>query len=87
VSARPQFQDILCAAPAESIDPTVDPDDVFDMLLGAILARTLIPTVARRRRPLERTVDLALRLLRPEHGLTRNEAHDDPVVGASAKEG
>ena len=86
VSTRPQFQDILCAAPAGSVDPAVDPDDVFDMLLGAILARTLIPTVARRRRPIERIVDLALRLLRPEHGLTRNEARDEPVVGAYAKE-
>jgi AcrR family transcriptional regulator len=37
VSVRPQFQDILCAAPPGSIDPDVDPDDVFDMLLGAVL--------------------------------------------------
>src|SRR5512142_2021313 len=33
VSARPQFQDILRAAPPGSVDPAVDPDDVFDMLL------------------------------------------------------
>jgi AcrR family transcriptional regulator len=65
VSARPQFVDILRAAPSGAVDRDVDSDDVFDMLLGAILARVLVPTVARRRRPIERTVDLVLRLLRP----------------------
>ena len=65
VSARPQFRDILRAAPPGSVDPAVDPDDVFDMLLGAILARTLVFTVAARHRPVERTVELVLRLLQP----------------------
>ena len=65
VSARPQFRDILRAAPPGSVDPAVDPDDVFDMLLGAILARTLVLTVAARQRPVERTVELVLRLLQP----------------------
>lgn len=65
VSARPQFVDILRAAPEASVDPDVEPDDVFDMLLGAILARVLVPTVARRRRPIERLVDLTVRMLRP----------------------
>jgi AcrR family transcriptional regulator len=65
ISARPQFQDILRAAPPGSIDPAVDPDDVFDMLLGAILTRTLLFAVTARRRPIERTVEMILRLLRP----------------------
>jgi AcrR family transcriptional regulator len=65
VSARPQFQDILCAAPPGSIDPAVDPDDVFDMLLGAVLTRTLLLTVTARHRPVERTVEMILRLLQP----------------------
>ncbi|MEX5632466.1 TetR/AcrR family transcriptional regulator [Parafrankia sp. FMc2] len=65
VSARPQFQDILHAAPPGSIDPAVDPDDVFDMLLGAILTRTLLSTVTARRRPLDRTVEMIMRLLQP----------------------
>jgi AcrR family transcriptional regulator len=65
VSARPQFQDILRAAPPGSIDPTVDPDDVFDMLLGAILTRTLLFNAMARNRPMERTVEMILRLLRP----------------------
>ena len=66
VSARPQFQDILRAAPPGSIDPAVDPDDVFDMLLGAILTRILLSAVTARHRPIEHTVEMILRLLRPQ---------------------
>ncbi len=66
VSIRPQFLDILRAAPAGTVDPDLDPHDVFDMVLGAIMARTLVPTVAERNRPLERLVEMVLRLLRPE---------------------
>ena len=65
MSARPQFLDILAAAPADKVDPDLEPDDVFDLLLGAIMARTLVPTVAQRNRPVERLVDLVLRLLHP----------------------
>ncbi|MFI6619770.1 TetR/AcrR family transcriptional regulator [Streptomyces sp. NPDC050528] len=68
VSARPQFQDILRAAPTGTVDPAVDPDDVFDMLLGAVLTRTLLSTVTARNRPIERTVDMILRMLRPLDG-------------------
>jgi AcrR family transcriptional regulator len=65
VSARPQFGDILRAAPPGTVDPDVDADDVFDVLLGTLLARVLVPTVTTRRRPVERVVDLALRMLAP----------------------
>ena len=65
VSARPQFQDILRAAPPGSIDPAVDPDDVFDMLLGAIVTRVLLSAATARHRPIDRTVEMILRLLRP----------------------
>jgi AcrR family transcriptional regulator len=68
VSARPQFQDILRAAPPGSIDPAVDPDDVFDMLLGAVLTRILLSAATDRHPPMERTVDMILRLLRPPGG-------------------
>jgi AcrR family transcriptional regulator len=64
-SARPQFQAILQAAGPGSVDPAVDPEDVFDLLLGAILTRTLLVVVTVRQRPVERTVELILRLLRP----------------------
>ncbi|WP_019069966.1 TetR/AcrR family transcriptional regulator [Streptomyces hokutonensis] len=68
VSARPQFQEILRAAPTGTVDPAVDPDDVFDMLLGAVLTRTLLSTVTARNRPVERTVEMILRMLRPLDG-------------------
>ncbi|MFC5745665.1 TetR/AcrR family transcriptional regulator [Actinomadura rugatobispora] len=66
VSARPQFTDILRAAPEGSVHPDANPDDVFDMLLGAIVARILIPTVIQRNRPIERLVEMVLRLLPAE---------------------
>jgi AcrR family transcriptional regulator len=77
VSARPQFEAILRAAPAGSIDPQVDPDDVFDMLLGAVLIRTLVYPVTARHRPLERTVEMLLRMLQPLAALsfTKRESH------------
>jgi AcrR family transcriptional regulator len=65
VSARPQFLDILIAAPAGAVDPDLDPGDVFDIVLGSIMARTLVPTVAQRNRPVERLVDSILRMLHP----------------------
>jgi len=67
VSARPHFKDILQAAPPGAVDPDIDPDDAFDIILGAILARTIVPTIATRRPPVERTVDLLIRMLRPPH--------------------
>ena len=65
MSARPQFREILRAAPPGSVDPAVDPDDAFDMLLGAVLTRTLLFAVMARRRPVERTVEMITRMLRP----------------------
>jgi AcrR family transcriptional regulator len=65
VSARPQFHDILLAAPAGSVDPTIDANDVFDVLLGALLARVMVPTVSARQRPLERLVELTQRMVTP----------------------
>ena len=65
VSVRPQFFDILRSAPTEQVDSTLDPDDVFDVLLGALLARVLVPTVIDRHRPVERLVELTLRMLQP----------------------
>jgi AcrR family transcriptional regulator len=68
VSARPQFREILAAAPTGAVDPQLDPDDVFDILLGAILSRTVVPTIAERPKPLDRTVDLLVRMVRPNTG-------------------
>ncbi|MBL7497978.1 TetR/AcrR family transcriptional regulator [Frankia sp. CNm7] len=66
ISARPQFADILRAAPPGSIDPAVDPDDAFDMLLGAILTRVLLANTIARHTPVERIVDMTIRMLRPD---------------------
>jgi len=68
VSARPQFREILATAPAGAVDPRLDPDDVFDILLGAILSRTLVPTIAKHPKPLDRTIDLLVRMVRPDDG-------------------
>jgi AcrR family transcriptional regulator len=65
VSARPHFVDILRAAPAGAVDPELDTDDLFDLLLGAILARVIVPPIAARERPVGVIVDLVLRAMRP----------------------
>jgi hypothetical protein len=64
VSARPQLAAILRAAPPGSIDPAIDPDDVFDMILGSVLVRTLVFSGSARKRSTERSVELILRMLR-----------------------
>jgi AcrR family transcriptional regulator len=65
ISLRPQFNALLDAAGPDQVDPAVDRDDAFDMLLGAVLARTFVPPAASRRPPVDRIVDLVLRMLRP----------------------
>ena len=68
VSARPHFRAILEAAGPGSVDSDIDPDDVFDLILGTVLARALVPTVVRRTRSAEHIVDLVVRALRPTDG-------------------
>ncbi len=65
LSVRPQFYAILRAAPDGAVDPGVDPDDVFDLLLGSVLVRVTVPEDARQHPPVERTVALILRLVTP----------------------
>ena len=67
VSVRPQFRDILHAAPSDTVDSSVDVDDVFDLVVGAVLARVFMPAEARQLPPIDRTVELLLRLLAPRH--------------------
>lgn len=66
LSLRPAFAEVLAAAPPGAIDPALDADDVFDLLLGAVLVRVMVPSEARRFPPVDRVVDLLLRVLRPE---------------------
>jgi AcrR family transcriptional regulator len=72
VSTRPHFRAILQAAGPQRVDPNIDPDDVFDLLLGSVLARALVPTVVRRTRSADHVVDLVVRALRPD-GLSTGE--------------
>jgi AcrR family transcriptional regulator len=74
VSARPQLIDMLQAAPEGAVDPSIDPNDVFDVLLGAVIARTLVPTVAERNRPVGYLVDLMRRLIEPPAGAPASTA-------------
>lgn len=75
VSTRPQLRDILDAAPPSAVDRDVDPDDVFDMLLGAVLVDGLLPDAARRPRAAERITAMLVRMLRP---LPDTPADDSP---------
>ncbi len=65
LSVRPQFRAILAAAPPGTVDAELDPDDVFDLLLGAVLVRVMVPTEVRPAQPVERTVELIRQLLAP----------------------
>ena len=64
-TARPQFNAILEAASEDEVDRTLDPDDVFDMLVGAILYKIYAASLGNRMEAPDRTIDLILRLLRP----------------------
>jgi len=64
-SARPQFYAILQEAGAGSVDPTLDPDDVFDLLVGAILYKIQAASLGAPTGGRDATVDLVMRVLRP----------------------
>lgn len=63
LTVRPQFYEILRAA-GDDVDPDLDPDQAFDLVLGAILARVLVPPVASRRRWLDATTDQVVKVVR-----------------------
>jgi AcrR family transcriptional regulator len=64
-SARPQFRAILEAAPGEAIDRTLDPDDLFDLLVGAVMYHSFVLTIGVRSDGPDRFVELLLRAMRP----------------------
>jgi len=64
-NARPQFAAILKAAPAEAVDPALDPDDLFDLLLGAILCRIFVLSFGMRAAAPDQTVELLCRAMQP----------------------
>jgi AcrR family transcriptional regulator len=62
LSVRPQFAVVLAAS--RDVDPDLDVDEAFDLVLATVVARLILPTTAHARRPVERVVDLLLRVLR-----------------------
>jgi AcrR family transcriptional regulator len=66
LTVRPLFYEIIAAASGDVVDASVDPDDVFDMLLGTLVIRSMVPLVGQRALPTERLVDLLLRLFSPQ---------------------
>ena len=66
LSMRPLFEAVLRAAEPGLVDPDLATDDVFDVLLGAMLVRALVPATPGRDRDIETTIDLLLRLVRPD---------------------
>jgi AcrR family transcriptional regulator len=63
LSVRPAFAAILAAS--DEVDPTLDIDAAFDVLLSLVLARVIIPPVWRAGRPIGHVVDILLRVIRP----------------------
>ncbi len=70
LSVRPQFFAILGAA-GDAVDPELDPDEVFDLVEGAILGRILVPAIAHRGSGIDSTVDMVLRILTPRSSSVR----------------
>ena len=66
LSVRPQFRAILAAA-SDRVDPTLEPDEVFDLVQGAILGRIFVPAIAAEARSIDRTVEMVVRILTPRH--------------------
>lgn len=64
LSVRPQFAAILAAS--DDVDPAMDPDAAFDVLLSLVLARLVIPPIANAKRPISHVVNVMVRVLRPE---------------------
>lgn len=62
---RPAFRAVLAAAPPGSVDPLVDPDTVFDVLIGAALYRCFIHPFTGRHGGAQEVTDLLLRAMRP----------------------
>lgn len=65
VSGREPFLAILRAAP-DQVDPTLDPDHIFDVATALLVGSVAFPGTAKRRRSAKATADLIVRMLRPD---------------------
>jgi AcrR family transcriptional regulator len=61
LSVRPQLAAILAAS--DDSDPAIDADEAFELVLSLVLARLIIPPLAASRRPIDRVVELVLRVV------------------------
>jgi AcrR family transcriptional regulator len=64
-TVRPQFRAILAAAPEGEVDPSIDPDEFCDLLLGAVLFRIHTASLGVRTEARDHTVELLCRAMRP----------------------
>ena len=62
-SVQPLLESILDAAPPGTVDPTIETDTVFNVVVGVVLARAFVPPAGQS--DLDGTVDLLVRALRP----------------------
>lgn len=63
---RPAFRALLAGAPPNSVDPSVDPDTVLDVLIGAALYRVFIHPFTGRPHADDDIAELLLRALRSD---------------------
>jgi AcrR family transcriptional regulator len=64
-TVRPQFRAILAAAAEGEVDPSIDPDEFCDLLLGAVLFRIHTASLGVRTEARDHTVELLCRAMRP----------------------
>jgi AcrR family transcriptional regulator len=81
LSVRPHFEAILHAS-VDEIDPGLDPDEVFDLIQGAVLGRIFVPAIAARGGDLDTMVEMVVRILTPPVRSQTNDvnaggSHDD----------
>jgi AcrR family transcriptional regulator len=62
---RPYFHAVIAEAEPGSIDRSVDPDDLLDMLVGTVLYKSLLEPLTPRAGAPDHTADLLDRVLRP----------------------
>ena len=74
LSVRPQFEAILHAS-VDAVDPSLDVDEVFDLVQGAVLGRIFVPLIAARGSDLDTMVEMVVRILTPPVRSRTNDVH------------
>ena len=65
VEVREGFRALLHGAARGEVDPSIDPDDVLDLLIGSVLYRVFLRPFTGRPAHDDHTTDLLLDMLRP----------------------